>query len=426
MEEPSVVKRLPADLIEPSDVAGGSSNGVCSLASVGFLTGPWAAQVQGKIAMHSMFGRVIDEVAKSFSKCYVSLPVYPDNGTRDCLLQSDNVELISQPAWKNTFQGMKHPIRILRAGKRLVDCSDVIFVRGTIPYLPLVQSYAILRGKAVIQWMANNLRVVLKLAPEAATFKGRVRSTLAWFDEKWFRFIRKSSKVYMIASGCELYEKYKSARTVLVVSSTIRQDEFSYREDTCLKDPVRILFVSFVRPGKGLRYLVDALGRLKTSRQVRLAIVGDTEENSAEKRRVKKQIDELGLTDKVDWEGYARFGPELFGQLRRSDIFVLPTLTEGAPHVLVEARAFGLPVISTRVGGIPSSVKDGEDGILVPPKDSQALAMVIDKVVEDGCFRRKLIANGYIAAKAFSLEKFTEQVIEVISRALISHDLVKR
>jgi len=411
-----------AEQMGPGSNTDQSRNRVCRSARVGFLTGPWAAESEGKIVMHSMFGRVIDEVAKSFSQCYVSLPVYPDDGTRDCVLQSDNVQLIAQPGWKNTFQGMKHPIGILRAGRRLVDRSDAIFVRGTLPYLPLIYLYAILRGKVVIQWMANNLRLVLRFVPEAASLTGKVRSALAWFDEKWFLLIRKTPRVYMIASGCELYEKYESPRTTLVVSSTIRQDEFYYREDTCLKDPVRILFVSFIRPGKGLEYLVDALARLKTSRPVRLAIVGDTKKNSAEKLRIEKQIDGLGLSDKVDWEDYARFGAELFAQLRRSDIFVLPTLTEGAPHVLVEARAFGLPVISTRVGGIPSSVKDGEDGILVPPRDGQALAAAIDKVIEDGEFRRKLISNGYTAAKAFSLEKFTEQVVEVIGRALLCRD----
>ncbi|UCC23170.1 MAG: glycosyltransferase family 4 protein [Planctomycetota bacterium] len=241
---------------------------------------------------------------------------------------------------------------------------------------------------------------------------------LAWFDEKWFRFIRKSSRVYMITSGCALYEKYNCPRTTLVVSSTIREDEFYYREDTCGKDPVRLLFVGFAQPGKGLKYLVEALGMLKTSREVQLAIVGDTQGYSAEKAFVKNRIDELGLSNNISWEGYARFGPELFGQYRRSDILVLPTLSEGAPHVLVEARAFGLPVVSTNVGGIPSSVRDGLDGLLVPPKDSEALAKAIDKVIEDGRLRRNLIVNGYRAAKRFSFEEFIDQLVEVFDRAL--------
>jgi glycosyltransferase involved in cell wall biosynthesis len=178
------------------------------------------------------------------------------------------------------------------------------------------------------------------------------------------------------------------------------------------------LFVGFVRPGKGLRYLIDALGKLKTSRQIQLAIVGDTQEHSAERVWIENRIDELGLADKVTWEGYARFGPELFSQYRRSDILVLPTLTEGAPHVLVEARAFGLPIISTWVGGIPSSVKDGKDGVLVPPRDSAALAAAIDKVIDNDDFRKKLIENGYTTAKSVSLENFTGTLIKILAQAL--------
>jgi len=385
---------------------------------VGILSGAGGTEFEGGIAMQQSFGRVSDEIARLFSKCHLSLSACPDDGTKDYVLQSDNIELISQPAWENTFEGMRHPIGILRAGKRLVDSSDVIFVRGTIPYLFLIYLYAIFRGRPVVQWMAGDLRESLKWYPDAKSLKGRLRSAFAWIDEKWFRFIRKSSYVYMVTSGCVLYEKYKSPRTTLVVSSTISEDEFYYRDDTCRKEPVRVLFVGFVRPGKGLKYLIEALGKLKTSRRFQLAIVGDSQGYSVEKTQIEKRIDQLGLTDKVSWEGYTRFGAELFDQLRRSDVLVLPTLSEGAPHVLVEARAFGLPVISTNVGGIPSSVKDGVDGILVPPRDSDALAKSIDRVIEDNQLRRQLISNGYKAAKKFSLEVFIGQLADVISRAL--------
>lgn len=387
--------------------------------SIGIISGASGTEFEGKVAMQQSFGRVTDGLAGLFSKCYMSLSMGPDDGTKDYLLQSDNIEFIPQPAWGNIFEGMKHPMGILRAGKRLVDLSDVIFVRGTIPYLPLICLYAIFKAKPIVQWMAGDLLTSLKAA-EPESLKRKLRIALAWIDEKWFRFIKKSSYVYMVTSGCVLYEKYKSPRTTLVVSSTIKRDEFYYRDDTCQKEPVRILFVGFVRPGKGLKFLIEALGRLKTSRQFQLAIVGDIQGHLAKQGLVliKSQIDALGLTDKVNWEGYAPFGPELFSQLRRSDILVLPTLSEGAPHVLVEARAFGLPVVSTNVGGIPSSVKDGVDGILVPPKDSNALAKAIDRVIEDNRFRKELISNGYISAKRFSFEEFIGRLVEVFNIAL--------
>ena len=166
--------------------------------------------------------------------------------------------------------------------------------------------------------------------------------------------------------------------------------------------------------------MIEALARLKTSRKVVLAVVGDTEGHPKEVVRIRQKIADSGLEDKVVWEGYASFGPALFDQMRRSDIFVLPTLSEGTPRVLIEARAFGLPIIASKVGGIPSSVTNGKDGILVPAKSPDALATAIDKIIENTQFRQKLIRNGYIRAKQHTLEKFTNSMIEIIERALES------
>jgi glycosyltransferase involved in cell wall biosynthesis len=181
---------------------------------------------------------------------------------------------------------------------------------------------------------------------------------------------------------------------------------------------VRILFASFIRPEKGLIYLIEALAQIKTSRKIQLAIVGDTESYPQEVDKVRQKIRQLALGDKVTWEGHASFGASLFGQMRKSDIFVLPTLSEGTPRVLIEARAFGLPTIASEVGGILSSVTSGKDGILVPAKSPEALATAIDEIIEDPQLRQTLIHNGYIKAEEHTLERFVGSLTEVIELAL--------
>ena len=86
--------------------------------------------------------------------------------------------------------------------------------------------------------------------------------------------------------------------------------------------------------------------------------------------------------------------PNLFELYRSHDVFVLPSLSEGTPRTLVEARAFGCPVVATRVGGIPSSVQHGVNGLLVPPNDSQGLASAVERVLSEEPLRLKLIAEG--------------------------------
>ena len=69
--------------------------------------------------------------------------------------------------------------------------------------------------------------------------------------------------------------------------------------------------------------------------------------------------------------------------LNASDIFVLPTYHEGLPNVVLEAMACRLPVVATKVGGIPEAVKDGENGFLVPPKNVERLYRNIESLIKD-------------------------------------------
>jgi glycosyltransferase involved in cell wall biosynthesis len=98
--------------------------------------------------------------------------------------------------------------------------------------------------------------------------------------------------------------------------------------------------------------------------------------------------------------------------MRAADVFVLPTLSEGTPHVLVEARANGLPCISTTVGGVPNTVTHGYDALLVPPKDARALARAIEQVICDTELRRMLIFNGLVQAQSQTLDRFIFTVLK--------------
>jgi glycosyltransferase involved in cell wall biosynthesis len=204
---------------------------------------------------------------------------------------------------------------------------------------------------------------------------------------------------------------------VATVSSAIRECEFAHRYDTCQGATIRILFVGYIRPEKGIEYLLDAVSRLTIPQSWELYIVGPSDFP-----RYRRQLDAIvtsrGIQERVFWTGYTSYGEPLFEHMRAADLMVLPTLSEGTPHVLVEARANGLPCISTTVGGIPSSVTDGYDALLVPPKNSDALARAIERVIRDGELRRALIRNGLASSRAHTLERFVGVVREQLERDL--------
>ena len=108
----------------------------------------------------------------------------------------------------------------------------------------------------------------------------------------------------------------------------------------------------------------------------------------------------------VRFLGHRNFGPELFQCFADADVLVVPSRTEGTPRVLVEARAFGCPVIGTSVGGIPTSIADGVDGLLVLPEDSTALAEAILRLAGDPQLRERLIKPVSQERTASTVEAF--------------------
>jgi glycosyltransferase involved in cell wall biosynthesis len=200
----------------------------------------------------------------------------------------------------------------------------------------------------------------------------------------------------------------------VAVSSSIKASDFFEREDTCRGKKVRILFVGFVRPEKGIEYLIKAVCKLGTEKEWELVIVGSRDGYSAYTEKLDKLVDDCNIRKRVRWVGYVQDVSKYF---READIFVLPSLSEGTPHVLVEARANSLPVIATNVGGIPSSVADGENGLLVAPKDPAALGRAIERVITNNELRRSLIISGQEFARKTTTDKFIDLVEEFLDKS---------
>ena len=106
--------------------------------------------------------------------------------------------------------------------------------------------------------------------------------------------------------------------------------------------------------------------------------------------------------------------PNASRYLKNFDIFVLPSLKEGLPYVILEAGLAGLPVIASNVGGIPEIIENGKDGLLVPPADPKELIKAIKKLIEDKTLRENLAKNLHEKiTKEFSLEKMLRETISL-------------
>jgi glycosyltransferase involved in cell wall biosynthesis len=152
--------------------------------------------------------------------------------------------------------------------------------------------------------------------------------------------------------------------------------------------PPDILFLGRLGARKGVPVLVEALGLLaKSNLEWRAEIAGD-----GDAAPYRAEIERLGLSTRVNFPGWLQEA-EAHERLSRAAVLVLPSEAEGLPMSIIEAFAWGVPVISTPVGSTPDILHDGVEGCVVPVGDAAALAKALERLIGDAPLRRELGAN---------------------------------
>jgi glycosyltransferase involved in cell wall biosynthesis len=192
--------------------------------------------------------------------------------------------------------------------------------------------------------------------------------------------LRVASGVICVSKDLENGAKKLGSRSTVVIPSPLL---LPLNNETNVNEEKRqIVSVARLIPIKGMSYLIRAMTHLKEGS---LVIIGD----GPERKKLELLSRRLGLRDRVFFSGWVSDRSKISTYLSQATVFVLPSLSEGLPRVLVEAMACGLPVIATDVGGVPEVVVDGINGLLVPPRDEKALAKAIEYVFNEVDFRRR-------------------------------------
>ncbi|NHM28354.1 glycosyltransferase family 4 protein [Desulfofundulus sp. TPOSR] len=170
--------------------------------------------------------------------------------------------------------------------------------------------------------------------------------------------------------------------------------------------------IARLAPQKGVSYFLQAAAILCRDYQVNFVVVGDGPLREA----LEQQGRALGLSGRLFFTGERRDIPRILAAM---DIFVLPSITEGLPLTILEAMAAGKPVVATRVGGLPEAVIDGETGFLVPPRNPQALARALVRLLSE---RRKAEEMGQKGRQRvmehFTVEAMVRKIEEEYKSAL--------
>jgi len=312
---------------------------------------------------------------------------------------ASDADTLSQFALVRQVQWRYRPIQ---------DTTRYLWIR--IPYRTVEGLYWIFRLLIEIQRFQANVIVA-----RYAYFCGLIGAIAAGLSRKKFviRVVGSDLKVhsrslfgrmtvlliFRIASGAvctsgdlERMARAFGARSTKVIPSALNLPG-SMETSAPEKDRV-VITVTRLVPVKGISYLIRAMTYIKEGT---LLIIGD----GPERTRLELLSQELGLASRVLFAGRVDDRSKLSYHLKRAMVFVLPSLSEGTPRAVIEAMSCGLPIVATKVGGIPEIITDGVNGFLVPIRNEKALAEAIEKALWDTDFQRKASAKNREVVKRF-------------------------
>jgi glycosyltransferase involved in cell wall biosynthesis len=194
----------------------------------------------------------------------------------------------------------------------------------------------------------------------------------------------------MVAINREIITELTTAgvarERITVIPNGVEVEGIQAKDRYAAGDPLTLAFVGRLVTNKGFDVLLDALRKaVDESGEMRwqLLVFGD----GAERANLERRCEELGLSNSVTFHGRV---DSVAPFLENTDIFVLPSRTEGMSNALLEAMAHGLPCVATRIPGNVDVVTDGEDGVLVESEDAAGLAEALLALGRDEALRERL------------------------------------
>lgn len=171
-----------------------------------------------------------------------------------------------------------------------------------------------------------------------------------------------------------------------------------------------LLYVGWLETKKGVLELLEAFATLGDRPGLLLEILGD----GHARPQAEALAQRLGIAARTVFHGW-KTADERDRMLARADIFVLPSHSEGLPNAMIEAMSARLPVVVTDVGNVSSFITDGENGLLIQPRDAGAIRLAIARLLDDPALRGRLADAAFDTASAvFSVEPAVDRLVQAI------------
>jgi len=276
----------------------------------------------------------------------------------------------------------------------------------------VMESYA---GGAL--WVSKK---ILKGVPRILTLQSGDLDKKIWHKIPWLWKVIHTSPDYITAISNFLGNRARAlgVKNIEIIPNGVDFGEIAdvlvNKEDRSAKNTIVCLArLSWEKDHKNLISAMPAI--IARYNQARLVLIG----NGPLRGEIEKQVKDMGLEDRVLLRGDLPHKSAL-EELGRGDVAICPSLAEGLGITFIEAQALGVPVIGTKVGGIPDVIEDGKTGFLIEPGDKNAIAESIIKVFDmKDEERNKMIENAKLSAKEkFDWDNIVSKVNKLYSRLL--------
>ena len=307
--------------------------------------------------------------------------------------------------------GLRHPFDLLRLRDFLYECQ------------PDIVHTFLLTGSLYGRFAAMMARVPVVIGTEVNVYERK--HALHARAERWL--MRDTDAVVASAESVrDFYIRQVKADPAKVeviynavdwaqLQATVSRDEMRASAEVPAGAPL-LTIIARLTEQKGHRILLDALARTDLAHAY-LLVVGDGPLRDV----LERQAANLGLSARVRFLGVRR---DLGNILAATDVFVMPSFWEGLPLAMVLAMGAGLPVVATRIAGIPEVVQDGVTGLLVPPGDSGELGAALSRVVNDDTTRVLLgqAARAFVRPR-FGVDGYVNAITALYDRLLAARNL---
>lgn len=355
------------------------------------------------------FPILVDALAAHFDAVLLAVPVLDRADFQGSACQADNIDWLPLPPVNTPLQIARHQRQLRSQLNQLFKTTDVLMLM--LPsYVGILGSFLAQRQQRVVtQLVMGDWGQNFVVRRRHRLTRQLTRRLVKPFIDAILRYLTRD--VLTFFDGHILYGHQQAWHRIFVSSSIHTGDLYLREENQAPGPPYKVLYVGRLSAEKGVTYAIDAVGQLRDqSFPLELHIVGTGPVEAS----LKAQVKNAALENRVIFHGFVPHGPRLQMHYRQSDLFVLPSLQDQQPKVLLEAMANSLPIVATSAGGIPRAIRHEQTGLLVPPADGKALAEALARILQDIALWQHVQKNGFAHAQSHTVEQEIATIVHTM------------